>query len=289
MKFYLVIIFVIFLSPALIAQGNGNGRNRIRAAAEDAAKEYLLNASRPEYDVNTDLLSAKEMTANISFSGNSDYTTFSVDADYGLSRSFFISAGLDVFNSQYNLKDVRKSGIGDGFISLGYHKDVSDNFSLVGQIIAKIPLATTKNNLGTGKPDLHLGAAQISNFGSFGLETSVLLGLLSRLDFPALNDSAVFTPVQRAIDSLKGAYDYNIEPAITIDISPSINLSDNFSIYAGMSFNRNMRLNYNTASGYAGLNYNVSDAISLNGGFNAGILNYTGNSFNLSFSYYKSK
>ncbi|CAN5593245.1 hypothetical protein BH10BAC5_BH10BAC5_07320 [soil metagenome] len=289
MKYYLVIFYVIILSSSSIAQGNGNGRNRIRLAANDAAKEYLLNASRPDYEVNTNLLFAKDLTTSIDLTGGSDFTTLSLNADYGLSNSLMISAGMDFFNSQYNFRNVRKSGIGDGYILLGYHRDINENLSLISQISAKIPFAAVIKNLGTGKPDLHIAAAQISNFGNFGFQTSISLGLLSRVDFPLAEDSLVFTPVQRAIDSLKAAYDYDIESTFTIDISPSINLSENVNMYAGMNFNRNMRLNYNTSIGYLGMGYNVSDAVYLSGGYSFGILNYTGNSFNLGLTYYKAK
>lgn len=258
-----------------------------QSSSSDQVRDFLLDASRPDYDINTDIIDAKVFSSDISGSGNSDFTTLNLDINYGLSRSFILSAGIDILNSQYNYKDVRKSGVGDAFLSLRYHKDVNKYLSIISDVYTKLPIASTKKDLGTGKPDLYFGLALISDAGVFGIQSTFSVGLLSKQPFPSSADSTVFPALQNAINSYKADYDYNIEPVFSVDLCPNIDLSDNVNLYAGLDYARNTRLNFNTATFYSGISYTIIKALNLNAGFNAGVLNYTDSSFNVGLTFYK--
>ena len=283
----MILLILISTLSAVFAQPGVRTRRGIRLLSDNAAEEYLLNAQRPEYEISANSLTPEELSAGISYTGNSDFSTLNLDGSYTLNKNLLLGAGLDLFNSQYNLRDVKKSGIGDGYVSLSYTYQKTEDLIYSGGIMAKIPIATKKNDLGTGKPDIHFGLANYFNTGSISFQSSVTLGLLSKQDFPNAADSTATPQIQRAIDSLKSAYDYNIEPAITFNFSPEIDLNENVALYCGLSFTRNMRLNYNSSVAYFGLNVTPANAISFTAGYTAGISNYKGNYFNLGFSYIK--
>ncbi|MFI5212263.1 MAG: hypothetical protein ACHQIH_05220, partial [Ignavibacteria bacterium] len=164
----------------------------------------------------------------------------------------------------------RISGFGDSYIGLKYKFQESYYFSHAFQFLVKLPTASSKSQLGTGKVDLNFGVAESFYLERFGFDLGVELNFLRRRDIPSSIRFPVFTPA--VIDSINAVYNYKYEPEFEVSGGPSYSITEKLYSYLGFNFSRNLRLNYNSTGLYAGLGYSLSEKAGLGIGVSNDIL-----------------
>ncbi len=217
---------------------------------------YLLSANRPGYGVDAFTTEKGKTSLSLGISYGDEIIDVPVSVSYGITDNLELSAGISPYTESYNFLGNKITGVGDSYIGTKYSFGESEHFIYAIQGLLKIPTASSSKELGTGKVDLLFGVAQGFVCGKFGYDLSFEFNLLQRRDFP--NSKNYPAIIQRQIDSLKSSYDYKYEPEIVISGGPSFDISNKVSMYAGFSFARNTRLNYNSESIYGGLGFVLS-------------------------------
>lgn len=252
-RFLLVLLAVIMFIPASTESQNRKRVNTLLDLYGQTAYSYFLSANRPGYGVDAYTLEKGTGSISVGISYGDEVIDVPVSFSYGITDQFEVSAGLSPFTESYNFAGSKISGLGDSYASLKYSFLESDRFIHAFQFLVKLPTASSSKELGTGKADLCFGLAQAYAFKSFGYDLSVELNLLNRRDFPT---SKKYPPtIQNKFDSVKSQYDYTYESELVISGGPSFEFSKIVSGFAGYSFSRNTRLNYNSSSVYGGLGF----------------------------------
>lgn len=246
----LPVLFLLLLFSSDTSAQRVRG-NRLLDILGQTAYSYLLNANRPGYGVDAFTTEKGKTNLSIGISYGDEVIDIPVSVSYGITDNLELSGGLSPFTESYNFQGNKVSGFGDSYLGIKYSFLETDYFIHGLQGIVKLPTASQSKELGTGKADLYFGIAQGYVNGRFGYDLSFELNLLQRRDFP--NTKKYPAVIQNQIDSAKNSYNYSIEPEIVISGGPSVDISKNVSFYAGYSFARNTRLNYNSQSIYGGL------------------------------------
>jgi hypothetical protein len=250
---YFLIIFVLFSS---ITFSQGKRIDNLLSIYGQTAYSYLLSANRPGYGVDAFTTEKGKTFISLGVSYGDEIIDVPVSVSYGISNKLELSAGISPYTESYNFLGNKITGVGDSYIGAKYSFGESEHFIYAIQGLVKLPTASSSKELGTGKVDLLFGIAQGFVTGNFGYDLSFEFNLLKRRDFPNSRKYSII--IQRQIDSLKSSYDYQYEPEIIISGGPSYDISNKVSIYAGFSFARNTRLNYNSESIYGGLGFVLS-------------------------------
>jgi len=262
--FLVILTSILFLSSQSRSQ-NQNGRNkRLIDLYGQTAYSYLLSANRPGFGVDAYINDKGKASLSAGVSFNNETFDIPVALSYALSESVELSAGVSPFTQSYDFAGSKISGFGDAFVSAKYLLPEAGNFSHALQVLLKLPTASSQTELGTGKFDFHFGAAQSFFYESFGYDLSLELNLLKRKDITARRKYV--STIQAIIDSVNSQYDYAYEPELVISGGPSLSLGKKLSVYSGLSFSRNMRLNYNSTQVYGGFGVSVSKVLSLGAG-----------------------
>ncbi len=263
----LVTLLITLLSSNVFSQRRGG--NKLLDILGQTAYSYLLSANRPGYGVDAFTMEKGKTSLSLGISYGDEVIDVPVSLSYGLTDNFELSAGLSSYTESYNFSGSKISGIGDSYLGVKYSFLESDYFIYGVQGIIKIPTASSSKELGTGKVDLYFGLAQGFVKGNFGYDLSLEVNLLQRRDFP--NTKKYPAIIQNQIDSAKSGYDYKFEPEIVISGGPSVDISKKISMYAGYSFSRNTRLNYNSHSIYSGIGFVLSKKIGMSLGGSYGL------------------
>jgi hypothetical protein len=269
-NFIRTLIIVIFslsvLCSGVISQNRININNLLSLYGQ-TAYSFFLSANRPGFGVDAYTNSKGHWSVFTGISYSDECIDVPSGFSYGVTDHLEISVGISPFTETFNFAGSKVSGLGDSYAALKYSFLESENFVHAFQFLAKIPTASSQKEIGTGKLDLCFGIAQGFTFQNFGYDLSLELNLLHKRDFPATKK---YPPVvQNRIDSLKNEYNYTYEPEIIISGGPSFELSRNVSAYAGYSFARNTKLNYNSSSIYGGFGFtfNRNFTLSLGGSY----------------------
>lgn len=234
------------------------------------AQVYFLAANRPSYGVSSYTLGKGNLELASGISIGEDFYEVPVDITYGLSNQFDIFGGVNALTHTYDFEENTVSGLGDSRIGLRYKFHESEYFSHAFQTAVKIPTASSENDLGTGKVDIHFGLGHSYSSNNWGYDASIELNMLHRKDMPT-TDPKVPKVIRDAIDSIKKVYDYTYEPEIGFSISPAYYPLSNMYVYTGLSYSRNTKLEYNTTSVYAGVGYAPNNIFSLSAGVSNGL------------------
>jgi hypothetical protein len=264
----LVLLLILLLSSNVFSQRRGGG-NRLLDLLGQTAYSYLLSANRPGYGVDAFTMEKGKTSLSLGISYSDEVIDVPVSLSYGITDNLELSAGSSPFTQSYNFSGSKISGVGDSYLGAKYSFLESDYFIYGVQGIIKIPTASSSKELGTGKVDLYFGLAQGFVKDNFGYDLSFEINLLQRRDFP--NTAKYPAIIQNQIDSAKSGYDYTFEPEFVISGGPSVDLSKKISMYAGYSFSRNTRLNYNSHSVYSGIGFVLSKKIGLSLGGSYGL------------------
>jgi len=262
--FLLFLILFTFLNSTLLSQ-NQNGRNkRLIDIYGKTAYSYLLSANRPGYGVDTYINDKGKASLSAGVSFNNETFDIPVSLSYALTENFELSAGVSPYAQSYDFAGSKIGGFGDAFLGAKYVLPQAGNFTHALQFLVKLPTASSQTELGTGKFDFHLGAAQSFYYESFGYDLSLEMNLLKRKDITARRK--YINAIQVIIDSVNSQYDYEYEPELVISGGPSFSLGQKVSVYSGLSFSRNMRLNYNSSQVYGGFGVSISKSVSIGAG-----------------------
>ncbi len=266
-KALLILLLTLILIPEAYSQRRGN--NRLLDLLGLTAYSYLLSANRPGYGVDAFNMEKGKTSLSFGVSYSDEVIDIPVSLSYGVTDNFELSAGISPYTQSYNFSGSKISGVGDSYLGIKYSFLESDYFIYGVQGIVKLPTASSNKELGTGKVDLYLGVAQGFVKGNFGYDLSFEVNLLQRRDFP--NTKKYPAVIQNQIDSAKSGYDYTFEPEFVISGGPSVDLTKKISMYAGYSFSRNTRLNYNSHSVYSGIGFVLSNKIGMSFGGSYGL------------------
>lgn len=267
-KALLALLLLVLFSSNVHSQKRG-GNNRLLDLLGQTAYSYLLSANRPGYGVDAFTMEKGKTSLSLGISYSDEVIDVPVSLSYGVTDNFELSAGLSPYTQSYNFSGSKISGVGDSYLGLKYSFLESDYFIYGIQGIVKIPTASSSKELGTGKVDLYFGVAQGFVKGNFGYDLSFEVNLLQRRDFPGTKKYPAI--IQNQIDSAKSGYDYTYEPEIVISGGPSVDITKKVSMYAGYSFSRNTRLNYNSHSLYSGIGFVLSKRIGMSLGGSYGL------------------
>jgi outer membrane putative beta-barrel porin/alpha-amylase len=234
------------------------------------AQAYFLSANRPSYGVSAYTTPKHKLDIDISLSTNDEILELPVSISYGVSKNTEVFTGISLYTRTYDFLGNKIGGMGDANIGVKYKFQESDFFSHAVQMLVKLPTASSKSELGTGYADFHFGVAQGFSYENWGYDLSFELNFLKRRNFPTVR---VPPELQRSIDSLKNNYNYKYEPEFVFTVGPSVDISDRIGVYGGVSFSRNMKLDFNTSEVYTGLGYELSDKTAIGIGASFGIKN----------------
>lgn len=271
-KTILFILILLLISDTSSYSQRVRG-NRLLDLLGRTAYSYLLSANRPGYGADAFTLEKGKTSLSLGVSYSDEVIDVPVSVSYGVTDNFELSAGLSPYTESYNFLGSKINGVGDSYIGLKYSFLESDYLIHAFQSIVKIPTANSSKELGTGKVDMHFAFAQGFVKGRFGYDLSLEINLLQRRDFPTGKKYPVL--IQQIIDSAKASYDYRFEPELVLSGGPSVDLSKRVSVYTGLSFSRNMRLNYNSTGIYGGIGFMLSKKSGFSVGGSYG-LNETG-------------
>lgn len=263
---------MILTSSSVFSQ-NGSGVKRILDELGINAHSYLLSATRPAYNVSASTLGKK--TANIEINvvySEGEVFELPMSFSYGVTDKVDIFTDISPFTQTYKFNGDKINGFGDIIAGIRYQFHQSKYFSHAVQTAVKIPTASKNKQLGTGRIDFHLGLAEEFIYKKFNYEISTEINFLRRRDLPG---QIINLPVeiQHIIDSLKTVYDYKYETELVISGGPGVDITKWLLAYAGMSFSRNFKLDFNTLQAYSGLGFFVSDKTSLGIGGSFGLKN----------------
>lgn len=264
----LILASVLFF--AAIADLHSQNPKQVRGLIDlygQTAYSYFLSANRPGFGVDAYTTEKGKYSFSAGLSYSEETIEIPISVNYGITDRIEVFAGAFPYTESYNFSGAKISGFGDSFLGLKYLFHESDYFSHAIQGAIKLPTASSQTELGTGKVDLGFGIAQAFYKGKFGYDLSFEINLLQRRDIPTQRKYTVF--LQSAIDSINSIYDYKFEPELIVSFGPSYQFTDRFSAYAGASFSRNTRLNYNSKSLYGGIGIMINKKIgvSLGGSF----------------------
>ncbi len=265
------IIIIMFIALLISNNSFSQGKriNNLISIFGQTAYSYLLSANRPGYGIDAFTTEKGKTSISAGLSYGDETIDIPVSVSYGLTDKLEISGGISPYTQSYNFTGSKISGVGDSYLGMKYAFQESDYFIHAVQLLVKLPSASSSKELGTGKVDLLFGIAQGFLSGKFGYDLSFEVNLNQRRDFP--NNKKYPVIIQRQIDSLKSSYDYKYEPEIVISGGPSFEISNKVSTYAGFSFSRNTRLNYNSESVYGGLGFMLSKRTGLSLGASYGL------------------
>lgn len=267
MRKFLIFPFIIFLSVNCFSQNNI--RVQLTDTTHDAAFNFLLDANRPYPDISSDMVAQGKFSTDITASFNQDYKEFSVSGTYGLGRKINVTGVMTLLTSNYNLSNAKVNGIGDFLLTSRYLIGSGTNFSHYVQGSVKIPIASTTDEIGTGKADYHLGLVENYSDKNISCDLSASFDLLGTPDFP----TSKTTTIEKSIDSAKGNYTFTNQSNYTVAIYPTFLVNKEFSITTGADFTRDMQLNYNSSTFYLGFGLNLSESALLSLGSSFNILN----------------
>jgi len=257
LKRCIILLFMIFLTVSSSSQIRPEIINQFGLTAY----AYFLTANRPGYGVDAYVTEKGKTDITVEASFNDEIFEMPIAISYGAAKNLELSAGISAYTKSYTFLGDLVGGLGDSYIGAKYKFQESGHFIHSLQAILKIPTASRQTELGTGHIDMHFGLAQSFAEKKFGYDLSFEFNLLHRKDYPTARKFPVF--VQHTIDSIKQVYKYTYEPEIVISGGPSYDISDNIYMYGGVSFSRNMKLDYNNTQIYAGFGYAVSQHIGL--------------------------
>ncbi len=258
-----IIIFTVLIISSLNS-GNSfsqNRGNRLLNLLGQTAYSYLLNANRPGYGVDAFTTEKGKTVISAGISYGSEVIDIPVSVSYGITDNFELSGGISPFTEAYNFQGSKVTGVGDSYLGMKYSFAESNYFIHAFQFLVKLPSASSTKELGTGKVDLFMGLAQGFVKGRFNYDLSFEVNLLQRRDWPTSKKYPA--RILQIIDSAKSSYDYRFEPELVISGGPSVDITKKVSVYAGFSFSRNTRLNYNSESLYGGLGISVNKSTGL--------------------------
>jgi len=244
--------------------------HQILAELGNNAQAYFLSANRPSYGVNAFTTPKHTVEIDFSLSANDEILELPLSISYGISKNTEVFTGISLYTRSYDFRGNKIRGLGDANLGVKYRFQESDFFSHAVQMLIKLPTANSKTDLGTGYTDFHFGVAQGFSYESWGYDLSLELNFLKRRNFPTVR---VPPELQRSIDSLKSSYSYKYESEFVFTFGPSLDISDRVGIYAGYSFSRNLKLDFNTSEAYTGFGYELSDKTSIGVGASFGIKN----------------
>lgn len=250
---FILILLLIFDSATYSQRKKGN---RLLDLLGRTAYSYLLSANRPGYGADAFTLEKGKTSLSLGVSYSDEVLDVPVSVSYGVTDNFELSAGISPYTESYNFLGSKVNGVGDSYAGLKFSFLESDYFIHAFQSIIKIPTASSSKELGTGKVDMYFAIAQGYVNGRFGYDLSFEVNLLQRRDFPAGKKYPAVLLQQ--IDSVKNSYDYTFEPELVISGGPSVDISKRVSLYTGLSFSRNTRLNYNSTGIYGGMGIMLS-------------------------------
>lgn len=274
------ILLAFFLLSGESYSQRKNTKALIEAFGQNA-QIYFLSASRPSYGVSSYTIGKGNVEFSTGISIADGFYEIPLDVTYGITKNFDIFGGINAFTHSYDFEENTVNGIGDSRLGLRYKFQESSNFSHAFQTIVKIPTASSENEIGTGKVDLHFGLGHSYYATYFGYDASVELNLLHRRDMPGTN-SRLPKKIRDAIDSIKQVYDYTFEPEIGLSFAPAIYPANNVYVYTGIAFTRNTKLDYNATNIFAGTGFSPSRLLSLGAAGSYGL--EEGGSWMLSFN-----
>lgn len=251
----LIVLTLLFVSNETHSQI----RNRLKQLTSlygMTAYTYFLSANRPSYSVDAYVTDKGRVSLSTGVSYGDDKIDLSVGMNLGIAKNLELSAGFSPYTESYSFIGDEIGGFGDSYAGLKYKFHESNYFMHALQVIVKIPTASSKKQLGTGKVDLDIGLAQSFFINRFGFDLGLEMNFLRRRDIPSGIRFPVFTPA--VIDSINAVYDYKYEPEFVISAGPSYSITERIEAYAGFIFSRNMRLDYNTSVFYGGAGYALS-------------------------------
>jgi hypothetical protein len=234
------------------------------------AYTYFLSANRPVYSVDAYVTEKGKVFLSTGIYYSEEYFDVSLGINYGIAKNLELFAGVSPYTQLYSFIGNRISGFGDSYIGLKYKFHESNYFLHSFQFLVKLPTASSKSQLGTGKVDLNFGVAESFYIDRFGFDLGVELNFLRRRDIPSSIRFPVFTPA--VIDSINAVYNYKYEPEFKISAGPSYSITEKLYSYLGFNFSRNLRLNYNSTGLYGGLGYSLSEKAGLGIGVSNDIL-----------------
>lgn len=256
--------FILF--GLLIGITASSSYSQIRPKIKDIIDEfgqtayaYFLSANRPGYGADAYVTEKGKVQVTTGISFNDEIFEIPLGLSYGVSKKFELSAGISAYTSSYNFIGDKIGGIGDSYIGAKYRFQESAYFMHSVQGIVKIPTASKQTELGTGRTDFHFGIAEAFYEKNFGYDLSLEMNFLHRRDYPP--DRKYPDILRNLVDSLKQVYSYNFETEFVISGGPSYDISDTFSFYAGFSFSRNLKLDYNNTQFYAGFGYLIANRV----------------------------
>src|SRR4030095_3154646 len=178
MRKLLILCVVIFLSYNKDSFSQRPYITEIIKLAGSNARAYFLAANRSSYGV-TSYVSPKdylELSTGTYF--NDAVYEIPIDFSYGLSDNVELSAGMIAYSVSYNYLAEKISGIGDAYAGLKYLFHQSEYCDQGVQGLVKIPTASKKKELGTGKFDFHFGLAQGFFYKKFSYDLDFDFSLL---------------------------------------------------------------------------------------------------------------
>ncbi len=263
MKTVKIILIAVLLLSSLMEPLSQN-RKKVKGLIDlygQTAYSYFLSANRPGFGVDAYTMQKGKYSVSLGVSYSEETLEIPLSLNYGVTNKLEVFAGIYPYTESYNFAGSKIRGFGDSYIGVKYAFQESEYFSHAIQSVIKLPTASSQTELGTGKVDIFLGIAQGFYTGNFGYDVSLELNFLQRRDIPSQRKYITFT--QSAIDSINSLYNYRFEPEFIISLGPSYQFSDKVSMYAGGSFSRNTRLNYNSTSVYSGLGFMITKKIGL--------------------------
>lgn len=265
-KLVLILILLLFANQVSFSQ------NRIREIIDlfgQTAYAYFLSASRPAYGVSAYVTEKGKLEISTGIAFNDEIFEVPFGLSYGLARNLELSTGISAYTQTYKFSGEKVGGVGDSYFAAKFKFQESENFIHAIQGLIKIPTASKEQQLGTGRADFYFGIAQAFYKKRFGYDLSVELNLLHRRDYPQTRQYLPY--FENIIDSLKKAYNYNYETEFVVSGGPSYDISDNFSAYTGVSFSRNLKLDYNSTQIYGGFGILASNNVILGVGVSYGL------------------
>ncbi|RPI17635.1 MAG: hypothetical protein EHM58_08615 [Ignavibacteriae bacterium] len=263
---YLFILFLIFVLPSESFSQNGNNVKKILDELGNSARSYLLSATRPSYSVSAYTLGKNRINLNLNIVFSQGIFELPLSVTYGVSDKIDIFTDVSPITQTFNFDGDKINGFGDIVAGLRYRFHESKYFSHAVQSAVKIPTANKSKELGTGLIDFHLGIAEGFTYKKFSYDISAELDFLRRRDLPPLGLNAP-PYIKHVIDSLKSVFNYKYETELVVSGGPGFDISDRVSVYTGLSFSRNFKLDYNTLQNYSGIGISLSDRTAL--GFSA--------------------
>lgn len=259
-KIILSILFLVLSTNCSVSQNNPDNeiRKKLNGFLKNAAEAYLLGINRPYIEIETEIPEINKYFLNFYPSAGSGYVDLPVYGQYSVGKNLCLLGSIDIYTTSYNIAGKKFTGFGDMYAGLSYRFQNSEMFSNFIQSTVKIPSASFKDQMGSGKFDLHFGFGQSFASGNWLNDLTAGLSILNSADFPSSRTGKIPPAIIHVIDSLKSSYDHSAEPQLNISVSPSYYLNDDLCLEGAASFSRNMKLNYNSLYLSGDLDYTFS-------------------------------